>query len=110
MGFPCSVGTPLGQLREEQPATAISIIIIIIATIIADCARGSVFLGVAGSRAAFGMESLLGRGLGPASVVPAPGGAVGQLATPEEHVPAVTAIATIRRLRPTGWFMACPNR
>ena len=108
MGFPCCVGTPLGQLCEEQPATAI--IIIIIAAIIADCARGLVFLGVAGSRAAFGMESLLCRGLGPASVVPAQSGVVGQLATPEEHVPAVTATATIRRLHPTGWIMARPNR
>ena len=86
MGFPCSVGTPLGQLREEQPATAI--IIIIAMTIIADCARSLVFLGVAGSQAAFGMGSLLCRGTGPASVVPAPGGAAGKLATPEKHVPA----------------------
>jgi len=109
MGFPCIVGTPLGQLCEEQPATAI-IIIIIVATMIADCARGLVFLGVAGSRAAFGMESLLCRGSGPASVVPAPGGAVGKLATPEQHVPTVTATATIRRLHPEAWFMARPNR
>ena len=111
MGFPCCVGTPLGQLCEEQPATAIiTIIIIIITTIIADCARGLVFLGVPGLRAAFGMESLLCRGLGPASVVPAQSGVVGQLATPEEHVPAVTTTATIRRLHPTGWFLARPNR
>ena len=86
MGFPCSVGTPLGQLRAEQPATATITIIIIIAAGIADRARGSAFLGVAGSRAAVGMESLLCRGLGPA---------------PEEHVPAATATATIRRLHPT---------
>ena len=98
IGFPCSVGTPLGQLRAEQPAIAAITTIIIIAAGIADRARGSVFLGVAGSRAAVGMESLLCRGLGPASVVPAPGGAVGNLATPEEHVPAATATATVLRL------------
>jgi len=106
MGFPCTVGTPLGQLCEEQPATAI---VIIIATMIADCARSLALLGVAGSRAAFGMESLLCRGFCPALVVPARGGVVGKLPTPEEHVPAVTTAATIRRLHPAGWFMSRPN-
>jgi len=60
-GSPCIVGTPLGQLYEEQPATAIIVIVIVIANAIADCARGLVFVGVAGARADFGMGSFLYR-------------------------------------------------